>query len=90
MKSAKDITDPHGLKFLAAVKGVPTNTLCRVLNTFTHGTNWVGCSKGHIAQEYAYAHDPIYGRQRLKALDLDALARRCKACMAGDHNWRNA
>ena len=90
MKSAKEITDPHGLKFLAAVKGVPASIVTYVLTVMTPGTNWRGCTKGHIAQEYAYSQNPIYGRMKLASVDLDVLARRCKARMAGDPNWRTA
>lgn len=89
MKPAREITDPHGIAFLAATKGVPAYTVAHVLWSLTPGTDWRGCTKGHMAAEYAEAKNgKPYARRWLASLNLDTLRRRCLAKIAGDSNWR--
>lgn len=90
MKHAKEVKDPHGQAFLDAVKGIDAYKVAQVLWSFTPGTDWRGCTKGHMANEYASAMNGTpYSRMALRTISLDALRRRAIAAKAGDRNWRN-
>lgn len=42
--------------FLAAVRGIPTDTVGKAMTRHSSGVNWRGCTKAHMAEEYGRAN----------------------------------
>lgn len=58
--------------FMAAVKGLTASSVAQALNLQTPGINWMGCSKGHMADAFA-ANDLDHHTHRPPWLDLAKL-----------------
>jgi hypothetical protein len=68
-------------EFMVKFRGVKANVLTRALNRITLGTNWSGCSKGHIAEIWAKAESSF--DTRLSKVSLLQLQREIKEVEAG-------
>lgn len=85
----------HKQAFLQALRGVGTSHVAKAFNSITPGINWMGCSKGHMAEEYAGFKDGDttntlhrYKSNRVdKDIDLELLVKRAKARAAGRDDW---
>lgn len=77
---------------MAAVRSVPGNHVAAALNAMTPGINWFGCSKSHMAQSWAKAHEEIDRQdgRAIAAVDITELAAVARSRHAGDSNWRDA
>ena len=83
--------DPYVLEFMAAVKGVPGHHVAAALRVMTPGVDWTGCSKSHMASDYASARrGRVTVSKYLATIALSAL--RAKAIARGDGrpDWKNA
>ncbi|MCQ4311676.1 hypothetical protein NAV33_07180 [Pseudomonas stutzeri] len=60
-------------EFMAATKGVPAYRVAYALNGLTPGTDWRGCSKSHMAEEWA-TRDRAFGRSSLRPVTIARLA----------------
>lgn len=67
--------------FMQAVRGLTASSVAHALNLQTPGHNWMGCSKGHMAHDYArydldeHSSDP-------PCLDLEKLQKDAKEAYA--------
>lgn len=88
------MSDELKAKFMAAVRGIPAYAVSVALGELASAVRWTGCSKGHMADEYAYANtcgDAIFlSIGQLRNLDLDRLARMARAWASKDSNWKRA
>ncbi len=84
----------HAADFMAAVRGIQTHHVVAAMNTLTPGTNWMRCSKSHMAEQFEIANNPgsrpWSGYPGLRSVDLEVLARRAKARAAGQYDWYKA
>lgn len=83
MESALAIAMTHEeykAAFMAAVKGYTASVVTQCLSTMTPGVNWLGCSKGYMAERYA---DSATGKSisfgRSYTVDLAVLTTKCAA-----------
>lgn len=60
--------------FMKRTRGVNAWTVARALNRSTGGIDWRGCSRGHMAEEWAKARSgSVYSYTTLKYVTLDQL-----------------
>lgn len=89
MIHAKEITDPNGKAFLAALRGINTYTAAQVLSHLTPGIDWRGSTKGLMAEAYADAQKSYRGYPQMRRLNLEQLRCVALAKQAGRPEWRH-
>ena len=84
--------DEHKAEFMATLRQVPKHHIVKAMGTLTPGIDWTGCSKGHMADEYAR----MKMGERLRSVilhrigqgfHLDVLKRRALSRERGDSDW---
>jgi hypothetical protein len=80
--------------FLAAVRGIPAHHVAAVMTHMIPGVIYSStCTKQTLARSYENASNPRWTDSAscaIRRLDLDTVARRAKARMAGERGWFDA
>lgn len=75
----------RGLRFMAAVRGIPAHHVTKAMTALTPGVNWMYCSKRHIAENLDDSIYPACAR-----VDIERLARMARARANHEHHWEKA
>lgn len=60
------------LSFMRTAKGMPTGRFTFAMNLLTPGTDWRGCSKSYIAEQWAKC-EGVVGNVKLRNVTLEKL-----------------